>query len=279
MSWASAYKEIERAAAENANISESDYIVDGLLYCGKCHTQKQTRITILGEERTPYCLCKCEEERRAREDELARRRDVARRVEKLRKHGFSDADMREWTFANDDHKNESLMRTAQLFVDNFAKMQEAGKGLLMYGGVGVGKTYAAASIANALVDKGIPCMVTNMSRLINAIGGMFEDKQEYIDSLNVFELLVIDDLATERDTGYVNEIVYNIIDSRYRSGKPTIITTNLTGAELRSTEIKKQRIYSRLLEMCIPVKCEGADRRKEKSKSDFEQYSTMLGLL
>ena len=94
---------------------------------------------------------------------------------------------------------------------------------------------------------------------------MYEGKQNYLDSLNEFDLLVIDDLGIERNTEYVNELVYNIIDARYRSGKPMIITTNLKYSDLHNTEdTSKARIYSRIIEMCLPVLVSGEDRRKSK---------------
>ena len=149
----------------------------------------------------------------------------------------------------------------------------------MYGTVGTGKTFAAACIANALIDKGYPCLVTNFTRLINTLSGMYDGKQDYIDGLNRFALLVIDDLATEADTEYRNEIVYNVIDSRYRAGLPMIITTNLTGEEMKKpADVRKQRICSRLFERCIPVEVKGADRRREQLRNDVKAYADLLGL-
>jgi DNA replication protein DnaC len=97
--------------------------------------------------------------------------------------------------------------------------------------------------------------------------------------LSRFQLLTIDDLGVERGTDTMNEMVYAIIDSRYRSGLPLIVTTNTTSAELKNpTDIHKARIYSRLLEMCIPIEVTGCDRRKEKLKSDFSEFKELLGL-
>ena len=123
------------------------------------------------------------------------------------------------------------------------------------------------------------CLVTNFARLTNTISGMYEGKQEYIDGLDRFDLIVIDDLASERDTEFMGEIVQNIIDARYRTGKPLIVTTNLTSDDLKNpAEIRKQRIYSRLFEMCVPVEVKGTDRRKEKLKQDYKSMEDLLGL-
>ena len=108
---------------------------------------------------------------------------------------------------------------------------------------------------------------------------MFEGKQEYIDELNRFSLLVIDDLASERDTEYMNEMVIDIIDARYRSGKPLIVTTNLTAQELNNPkDIRKKRVYSRLLEMCVPLEVKGTDRRKNNAVKERSKINDMLGI-
>ena len=271
---------IEKAAAEAIKAEQSDYYGDdGLLYCGKCNTPKQCRVELFGKTRTPYCLCKCAAEKRDREEAERKRIEFLDTVSKLRRAGFPEAEMQNWTFDTDDRANEHITSVARKYVENFDTMRENGKGLLLYGTVGTGKTFAAACIVNALIDKGFPCLVTSFSRLINTISGMYDGKQEYIDRLNRFSLIVFDDLATEADTAYRNEIVYNIIDSRYRAGLPMIITTNLTAAELKGAEdISKQRIYSRLFERCIPVEVAGSDRRRGRLKDDYKAFSDLLGL-
>ena len=260
-------------------VNEGDYEKDGLLYCGKCNTPKQSRVEILGVVHTPMCLCKCENERYEREKQEAETRSRMERLDRLRKEGFPDADLEGCTFDKDDGGSPKIMRIAKKYAENFAEMKRMKKGLLLFGGVGTGKTFAAACIANALISNGIPCMVTNFSRLINTMFGMNDGRQEYIDGLNQYDLLVIDDLAAERDTEFVQETVMNIIDSRYRSGLPIIVTTNLTAQQLKNPEdIRKQRMFSRLMEMCIIVEADGDDRRKQKLKRDYVEVSKLLGL-
>lgn len=279
MDLSKVFNAIEMNAAKSIKANEGDYIIDGLLHCGKCNTPKQCRVELFGIVKTPYCLCKCEAERRDAEEEELRRYELKLQMEKMRYQSFTDADMRNWTFANDDQANTKISAIARNYVENFATMKENGKGLLLFGAVGTGKTYISACIANALIDKGVTCLVTNFARLVNTIGGMYGERQEYIDGLNRFDLLVIDDLASERDTEYMNEYVQNIIDSRYRARLPIIITTNLTSEELKHPrQIEKQRVYSRLFQMCIPIQVEGADRRKQTLISDYKEFADLLGL-
>lgn len=279
MNIADCINNIERIAADTIRAERGDYIMDGLLHCGKCKTPKQVRVEIFGRLRTPMCLCKCAAEQRDREEQERQRQKFEEKIRELRKAGFPDEEMQRWTFAHDDHANEYISAIARNYVENFPEMKEHGKGLVFFGPVGTGKTFTAACIANALIDKGRPCMVTNFARLVNTVTGMFEGKQEYIDSLNRFHLLVIDDLAAERNTEYMNEIVFNIIDSRYRAGLPMIITTNLLANELKNpADMAKKRIYSRLFDMCLMVEVKGEDRRRAHLKQDHAKYRDLLGI-
>lgn len=272
---------IAKASENTIPINDGDYIdSEGLLCCGKCHTRKQTIIVLAnGKQLNPRCVCKCEQERMHEEEEKRKAKELEEKVKELRKMGFPDAEMSRFTFENDDRSNEYISDVAKRYADNFTTMYSKHKGLLLFGTVGTGKTYIAACIANALIDRGYTCLVTNFARLTNTINGMYDGKQEYIDGLDRFSLLVIDDLASERDTEYMNEIVTNIIDARYRSGKPMIVTTNLTSEELKNPrDVRKQRIYSRLMEMCIPLEVKGTDRRKKKLIDEKNEFDELLGL-
>ncbi len=270
---------LEKRAAESIKAEQGDYVFDGLLHCHKCNTPKQCRVEILGVMRTPMCLCKCEVEKREKAEAERKRIAFMERVKEMRKVGFPEAEMQNWTFANDDGESSQIVTVAKNYVANFDKMREDGKGLLLFGTVGNGKTFAAACIANALIDKGVPCMMTNFARIANTVQGMFEGRQEYYDSFNKYPLLVLDDLSAERKTEYMQEIVFNVIDSRYRAGLPLIVTSNLTAEEIKNpADIAYQRIFSRLLEMCVPIEVKGEDRRRKILKNSFSEYSELLGI-
>lgn len=270
--------------AERANpIEVEDYIdADGLMICHKCHTRKQARVKFFFGERVVPCLCKCKTEERERKEEEIKHREFIRQTYELCRAGFPEADMkklRSWNFKNDDGRNEDVSAAAKNYVLNFDEMKNKGKGYLFFGETGTGKTYISACILNALIDQGHPCLITSFSRIVNNIQRKDVDKQKYIDSLCNFELVVIDDLATERNTEFVNEMIYNVIDVLCKAGTPIIITTNLTRDELTKTiDITKKRIYSRLFEMCFPIEVKGKDRRREILANDYEKYKDVLGL-
>lgn len=277
MNLATVIEGIERQAFKYAVESPADYIGEnGLLYCGNCHTAKQHRGNFLGVERVVPCICKCRQEQIEAEAKARQREAMQKTIKEYRRMGFPESDMQHWTF--DNAEDCKIISAAKRYVDNFQQFKDNGKGLLLYGGVGTGKTFAAACIVNALIDMGKPCLITNFTRVLNTLWGI-DEKQAYIDSLNKFDLLVLDDLGIERQSEYVQEQVFNVIDSRYRARLPLIITTNLQLEEIVSpANVGNGRIYDRVLEMCHPVKVEGESRRRKKVKSGFSDMNEMLGL-
>ena len=264
----------------NTKTNAGDYVgEDGLLYCGKCNTKKQVEFTIFGKVRRPMCLCKCEQERLEKEEAERKKREFEEKVKRYRRLGFPESDMHKWNFENDDQSNPKLAGIMQRYVDNFLELRKQGKGLLLHGSVGTGKTYAACEAANALINKGYPVLVTNFARITNTIQGMYEGKQEYIDSLNEFQLLVLDDLGAERDSAYMQEMIYNIIDSRYRAGLPMIITTNISIEQIKKTDnMERMRIYDRILERCFPVEVTGGSRRRQIVRDNYKNMKELLGI-
>ena len=278
--FADAIEFIIAKAKETNNIVEGDYIgEDNLYYCGKCHTRKQTAVEVFGNVRVVPCICKCKADAIKQEAEAQRQREFFEKVKRYRSAGFPESEMASWNFAADDGTNPKMTAAMQNYVHHFAEFRSKGKGLLLFGDVGTGKTFLAACVANALIDRGVPALVTNFARIANTLQGMFDGRQAYLDSLNHFPLLVLDDLSTERQTEYMLEIVYNVIDARYRAKLPLIVTTNLTREELMNpADIRYKRIFSRLFEMCTPIEVSGIDRRHAALKNDIAATKQLLGL-
>ena len=187
--------------------------------------------------------------------------------------------MKNWTFDIDDMKTPKLTAAMKRYAENFSEMKKSKKGLLLHGDTGTGKSFYAACIANYLIDRGIPVLMTNFMRISNKINESFEGRQSFIDSLNDFELLILDDLGAERQSDFMNEQVFNIVDSRYRAGLPLIVTTNTPFKRIAAEqEIKYKRIYDRLLELCFPIEVNGDSRRKESLRGEYNDFRSFLGL-
>lgn len=272
---------INARAARQYSEHEGDYRnEDGLLICGNCHTQKECVLTKSdGTTRTVHCACDCSVAQNKREAEEKRKRDRMQYLDSMRRTGFPDAEMREWTFAKSDHTDHKNENIARKYVENFDAMRSQGTGLLLCGSVGTGKSFLAAAIANELISQGTPCLMTNFSRIISRVSEKFGGDQKYLDNLNRFDLLIIDDLGAERDSEYMWEKVMDVIDARYRAGLPLIVTTNLNPKDLYDpSDIRRQRVFSRLKEMCIFLEVNGADRRSKKMQDKLMAAKSLLGL-
>lgn len=249
---------------------------DELIYCGKCHTPVQCRITFEGRERIMPCICKCQKEERERQEQRMKEEEQLLYVRRLKAAGIQERHLQDWTFAS--ATDTPSVQMAKRYTENWKKVKAENLGLLLWGDVGTGKSFLAACIANALLEKGVPVLMTNFSKILNQMGAMYSDERyRYIASFNRFSLLIIDDLGIERNTEYALEQVYAVVDERYKAGLPLIITTNLTISQLRNPEdVAHARIYSRILEMCTPVHVPGLDRRTAIGKSKQELVKEVL---
>ncbi len=119
------------------------------------------------------------------------------------------------------------------------------------------------------LDRDVPVLMTNFPSILNRLTGVFaEDRAAFIASLDDYSLLVIDDLGVERNTEYAMEQMFTVIDSRYRSKRPLIVTTNLKLEEIKNPpDLAHARIYDRILERCAPVLFSGKNFREEGARA------------
>ena len=130
-----------------------------------------------------------------------RAREKARHIEELLRDGFLSRSMRDWTFERDNGQN-AQMPVARKYVQNWEQMKEKNIGLLIWGDVGCGKSFLAGAIANALIDQEVRVKMTNFTAILNDLSSTFEGRNEYLNRLCSYPLLIIDDFGMERGTEY-----------------------------------------------------------------------------
>ena len=252
---------------------------DGLLYCGKCRKPKEAYFPegkcLFGRDRHP-AECDCQRAARQEREADEKQRNHLDTVEKLKCRGFTNHAMRHWTFENDNGYTPQ-MEYAHTYVDEWETMKADNIGYLLWGSCDSGKSYLAGCIANALMEKEVSVCMTNFPAILNDLFASFEGRNEYISRLCGFELLIVDDLGIERNTESAQEHVYNVIDSRYRSRKPLIVTTNLPLEALQHPkDTPHARIYSRVMEMCVPIRCTGRQNRKFEAQRKMERLKALM---
>lgn len=161
-------------------------------------------------------------------------------------------------------------RRATEFADRFPVVD---RGLLFYGQPGVGKTHLAIAILKDCIRKknarGKFYETSELLRLLRETYGTSTrvNEMDILRPVMEAELLVLDDLGQEKTSDWVQETLGLLINTRYSSRRPTIITTNLVDSSDSSdpNSIAYRvglRTRSRLLEMCDWVPMSGFDVRE-----------------
>lgn len=230
----------------------------------------------MGKNKHPI-ECSCQRIERAKQEApLISQQKHSDLVRRLKAEGFSDPAMLDWKFENDNGRSPQ-MHHAHRYVEQWQTMRAENLGLFLWGGVGTGKSFLAECIANALIEQEVPVHMTNFARILNELNSSFSGRNEVVDKLCRYPLLIIDDFGMERGTEYAREQVYNIVDSRYRSQKPLIVTTNLTLDEIRHPQdTVHARIYDRLLEMRVPISCIGVSLRIENAQEKLHRFPALF---
>jgi len=160
------------------------------------------------------------------------------------------------SFSGNDNKRKNLRSDARAYVNGFKtrETQEHKRGLLYIGVTGCGKTHLATGILKAVIEKGYSghfCNVVDfLARLRDTYAGDTSyDEMDMIDKVSKVDLLVLDDLGAEKSSEWIRDRLYTLVNRRYESNLPLIVTTNKM--DIRELEEHVgNRIVSRLCEMC-----------------------------
>ena len=117
-------------------------------------------------------------------------------------------------------------------IENF-DLNKKQRGLWVQGGLGIGKTYLMSAMAKELNKKGAGVTMVELGEFIETYKSNFrnnEDKQQKVmDNLIFVDVLIIDDIGAEHTTEWaIEQIIYPIINKRYKEERLTFFTSNLT---------------------------------------------------
>lgn len=184
------------------------------------------------------------------------------------------------TLANYDAGTSEPMwiakREAQIVLDDFLVIE--GRGLLLVGPVGVGKTHLAVAILRELIERyQVPGLFYQFGALLRRIQDSYNpisQTSELAVLQPVFDadVLVLDELGASKPTDWVRDTMMQIINTRYNDKRLTIFTTNYSDKrknEKDTSELLEERIgvplRSRLYEMCKTIEIDGEDYRKRNA--------------
>ncbi len=161
--------------------------------------------------------------------------------------------------------NALALRAAEDYTNDLDAMLEEGRGLWLAGGVGNGKTSLAMLVSKRALEAGRSVVIYSMPKLLSRIRATFNDGyvgdsyEELFERLTTIDLLHVDDLGAEKQSEWVLEQLYAIVNERYEMKRSMLITTNLDEESL--VDQVGERTVSRLLEMCGYVEISDADKR------------------
>jgi DNA replication protein DnaC len=227
--------------------------------------------------------CECRIERR-----------VARMLERAhipRRYEHCTLDNYESGFRGADKSLKSARLMMQRFVEGYP-VETEGKGLLLTGDIGVGKTHVAVGLLKELITRrGVSGLFYDYRELLKEVQNSY-NRDVSATELSILrpvfeaEVLVLDELGAAKPTEWVWDTVAQILNSRYNERRTTIITTNyaneasLVGAS-QDSPVKRamrdetlgdrigERMLSRLQEMCVVVEMRGKDFRQTVARASF----------
>lgn len=175
---------------------------------------------------------------------------------------FDNFDLKYYTDDND----RSVMQKVFAFCKKYAEeLNDGSQSVLFFGGTGLGKTHLSLAIAGAAIEKGMGVVYSPAQNLLHKLEKehfSYSADTPLLDDVFSCDLLILDDLGAEFITSFSQALIYNIINTRLLSGKPTVISTNLSLEEL--ADRYTPRVASRIMGCYAIKRFSGGDVRQQK---------------
>ena len=264
----------ETEANTQCTIRDDEYIgEDGLRYCKKCNTRRQTEEKFLGKHRP--IMCQCEVEAIRKEEEAIKRINKQRQLDRIRRASLLEGKYEKASFETTDLHSEEFVKIytrCQNYCNVASVVLERGIGIYLFGTKGTGKSHLTACMANKLMNDMYTVLYTNFSEISKSIRATYnrtatETEQDLIRRLSEIDFLFIDDFGTEKVTKgdedlWLQDKIYDIINLRYNKKKPIIFTANYSLRELIEDRGLMDKTVDRINEMTEVMRLTGPSYRQ-----------------
>ena len=277
---------------DSENIHYDEVIHNKLKKCEFCGKELQPigldyLYANISEDSIEYERCNCSKsksywiEQDNKEYEKQKRKRIQNIINTIYKQNYIGRKLQDKNLEN-FYFDSSNLYVKDVVNDYIDKNKDTMKsdGLIIMGRSNVGKTHLAAAIANKLIENDKTVLIDRLTNLLDRIRETYEDntksENELIEIYSNADMLIIDDLGTEKISNWALEKLYTIIQNRYENGLPIIITTrfNKKGLIQRFSYSKDSElvdaIISKLYQMCFGILLKGT--KKELVKSSNLKY-------
>lgn len=259
-------------------LKKDEYInpCDGLVWCRKCNSPRQIKVSGGIYSLSPMVRCSCQQKEWDKEKKRRKEEDRKRYISYLREKGLGWEALREYRFEKDLSGNSHVIKAMRQVPEKFEELPASG--FLLWGPHGTGKTFAAACAVNALIDQGIPAAMRSLSDMANEMAALDQaDRSGYLKDFFGKRLVCIDDMAFGGD-GPVAEAMKRMIMKHWaKCTRPSVITTAYTLSEMHEpkNEFEKE-IFGDLLSLSVPIASSGRDMRKIQTERRMEEMKAFL---
>ena len=264
------FKQIINEMVTNMPSSANDYIKDGLLHCGNCHTPKQKYVEYFG--RNMPIKCKCREQELKDEKDREEMQERQYQIAKLRKASLLGERYKNALFENTETEHskefEAIYNRCKRYCEVADKVLKSGTGIYLFGTKGTGKSRLTACMGNELMNNYYTVLYTNFAEIQKGI----LKKDDFMDTITNVDFFFIDDFGTEKVTKanediWLQEKVFEVVNKRYINNKPIIFTSNYSLKELIENRGMADKTVDRIAEMCEVMKLDGQSYRLTAMKN------------
>jgi len=250
-----------------------EYMHNGIPYCIKCKTARYA----VFEGKVAPCKCKCQYEAIQEAYKKEREQKLAEYLQDLKDKSllgerYKDATFDSIEIINEEHQN--IINRLKKYCDGFKEHNE-GLGIYLFGSNGSGKTLLTACMLDKLNSQFIECLFTNIHKIKQELLSTDIRRQKtFMQRVATVPVLFLDDFATEvfkknGDDNWVQEIVYDIVNTRYNNMLPIIYTSNCSLKQCLEERGVMQKTIDRIFESVVQIKLDLPSYRLRKKENVY----------
>jgi len=235
-----------------------------------------------------YERCNCKESKAywnkidLKEEKQKKRKHFEQMIKQFYIQNYSSKRIQDYQFENliITETNRKEIEIAKDFTKKCINKNQK-NGLIITGKSGVGKTHLATAILNKLTEKDMLVLMGRLILLLDVIKDTFKDfssrEKDIIELYSKVDMLIIDDLGTERISSWALEKLYTIIENRNENKLPIIVTTRFNKESLldrfyqSEDEELSEAVIQKLYQFCYGIELKKYDQNEKEKVSISDQ--------